>query len=98
MYAFESGHTPSCQECRGIGEIFVQFYPTHTVIRNSIFTDRLASLGGTIINLVVDKAYVWREEMARHAVHYLGGTNSWVHCIIPVSHSCKDALGGVQWS
>jgi len=73
LCAFESDHAPSCQECLGIGEIFVHFYPTHTVIRNLIFTNRLASLGGTVINLVVDKAYVWRGEMARHAVHYLGG-------------------------
>ena len=27
----------------------------------------------------------------------LEGTNSWVHCIVPISHSCKDALRGVQW-
>jgi hypothetical protein len=73
LCVFESGHTPSRQECLGVGEIFVHFYPTHTVIRNLIFTNRLASLGGTIINLVVDKTYVWREETARHAVHYLGG-------------------------
>jgi len=73
LCAFESGHTPSCQECPGIGEIFVYFYPAHTVIRNLIFTNRLANLGGTITNLVVDKAYVWREEIARHAVHYFGG-------------------------
>jgi hypothetical protein len=51
----------------------------------------------------MENAYVQREEIARHGVHYLEGTNSWVHCIVPVPHTCetlrlcKDVSCEGQW-
>lgn len=73
-------------------ETFTHFSHAQAIIRKLIFTDRLASLGGIVYNKSCHgKACVQLGEIARHGVHYLEGTNSWVHCIVLVSHRCEGS-------
>jgi hypothetical protein len=43
---------------------------------HTLYLEQVGSPGGMITNVVVgEEACVHREEMARHGVHYLEGTN-----------------------